>query len=151
MLVQCNPGCTWGWWAGGQHGHLSSASSLPPASPCFFATFCLSFFLSSLLYHENSAEEGSCSVPQPWSNPKPRQEGRVGRSCVPCTGEKKKRRVKRNFKSSYIMQSPCLATMCAGHPKACGTVDRHRASPESETSTHHPQDLLQLPKSLQQK
>lgn len=43
LSIPREPGCwfntdTWGEWAGGQHGQLGSASSLPSASICFLAS-----------------------------------------------------------------------------------------------------------------
>lgn len=57
--------------------------------PLFLLLSDFHFFSTSSSSTKHSAGEGGCSVPQPWSNPEPKQEARAGRSCAPDTGRKK--------------------------------------------------------------
>ena len=63
--------------------------------------------------------------------------------------QEEKRAIEADFRSSHIREPPRCSPLCAGHTKACGTVARHRASPESESPPCHSQDLFQPPKLLQ--
>lgn len=133
-----------GWRLGWAGGLCLLSSSCQPLFFCFFLSL-LSSFLPPFPPNQCRGRELLFNTLTLSPDRRPGLEGAVH------PVQEEKRVTEADFRSSHIRQPPRLSPLRAGHPKTWDTVARHKASPESASLPCHPQDLLQTPKSLQQK